>query len=148
MPEFDRTAVILAELASLDDVATAQIAEITFVTQEDHGVLRTLRESLAEEYTSDNVDTDDRERTARVVGEDVAGRGDRMVRFASLHDIGSLRVTPAYDHEGVPVAYGDDLDTVVLAALTTRFTHAAYTLITYLEDDADTKESDHDDTGE
>jgi hypothetical protein len=150
MPEFDRDAAILTELASLDDDATAQTAQITFRTQEDYGTCRVLRESIAEEYRNGRADDRNRWRTAEEIGADVAGRGDQMLRFAAMSDIGDLTVT--YEHSGipgtneVPVNEGDDLDDVVSHALTVRLTHAAYQLLTYLEDVADDKEDDHVDT--
>src|SRR4051794_6952783 len=96
MPEFDRTAAILAELESLNDDTTAQLAEITFATQDDHGSLEILRDSIADEYRQGNVDSRDLSTTARTVGADVAGRGDRMARFAAVYDIERLTVAAEY----------------------------------------------------
>lgn len=148
MPEFDRAAAILAELAGMDDDSIAQTAEIAFRTQNDHESCRILRESIAEEYRGDKVDPDDLWRTASEVGDDVAKRGNQFARFAAVHDIGGLQVINA--DEGcdpslgcVPVGSDDSIDHIVEAALRVRFTQAAHTLLTYLEADADNKEIGH-----
>lgn len=146
MPEFDRRAAILAELDSLDDDTTAQLAGITFVTQEDHATLRLLRESIAEEYRTGRAETRDRYPVARAVGEDVAGRGHQMARFASISDIDTLPTTAtAFDPGAVQIAEDMRIGEIVAAALTLRLSQAAYELLGYLEDDADTKEADHPD---
>jgi hypothetical protein len=150
MPEFDRTANIQDELRSLDDDTTAQLAEITFTSQDDQGTCRLLRESIAEEYRNGHAERRDRWWVAGTVGEDVAGRGDRMARFASVYDIEAMPIIIDIEHAGglsaVSVSAGQTIGDVVCRALAVRLTHAAYQLMTYLEDHADSKEGEHEDT--
>ncbi len=54
MAEFDRVAAILSTLTSLDDRATAELAGITFATDDDHGICHDLRKAVAKEYRNGN----------------------------------------------------------------------------------------------
>ena len=146
MPEFDRTAAALAELASMDDDETARCAEITFVEGVDHGMLAILRESLAEEYRNGHVERRDRGRVAATVGEDLANRADTLAWFGVIRDILGLETsTEDYDPDRVAVRHGGSLADVVEDGLRLRFTNAAYALLTVIEDEVDEKEYNHPD---
>lgn len=149
MSEFDRSATILAELASLTDDQTAQLASITFRTQDDLGTCRIMRDSIAEEYrkSADTRREPDRYPLACRVGADVAGRGDQFARFAAVYDIGDLRVAADdYDPSSVQVSERTTVADIVADALRVRLSQAAYALLTYLEEDADEKEYSQPDT--
>jgi hypothetical protein len=150
MPEFDRTAACLAELSTMDDDTTAQIAEIAFVTQNDYGVLADLRKSIAAQYSAGHVERRDRWRVAGDVGTDVAGQGDQLPRFAAVTDIEYPRLDVGGSFDPglgtVPVSGDATIGQVVESAVRTRLAMAAHALLTYLEDYADDKEADHEDT--
>lgn len=146
MPEFDRTAAALAELAAMDDDETARCAEITFVDGVDHGILRVLRESLAEEYRQGHVDRRDRYRVAATIGEDLANRADTLKWFGVIRDMLSLETTTEdFDRDRVAVRHGGNLEDVVEDGLRLRFTLAAHALLTVIEDEVDEQEYNHPD---
>lgn len=157
MVEFDRTAAILSTLTSLDDRATAELAGITFATDNDHGVCHDLREALAREYRNGNAGGCDWYQTAASVAEhltednagdgegEVASHGAQFLRFAAVSDIPTLRIsTSPYDDEDmVIVDYGEPLGAVMANALRLRFKQAAYQLVASLEDHADQQAHHH-----
>lgn len=157
MVEFDRTAAILSTLTRLDDRTTAELAGITFATDNDHGICHDLRETLAREYRNGNAEGRDWYRTAAIVAEhltgdisgngagDVASRSEQFVRFAAVSDIATLRIStsPYDDEEMVIVEYGESLGDVVANALRLRFKRAAYQLMASLEDHADQQAHHH-----
>lgn len=157
MVEFARAAVILSTLTTLDDRTTAELAGITFATDNDHGVCHDLREALAREYRNGNASGRDWYQTAEIVAEhltgdnagngegEVASRGEQLLRFAAIRDIATLRIsTSPYDDEDmVIVDYGESLGDVVANTLRFRFKQAAYQLIASLNDHADQQAHHH-----
>jgi hypothetical protein len=146
MVEFDRTAAILFELNDLDDRFVAHLAGISFHSDNDCGVIRDLRESLAREYRNGNAGRRDWYETAAIVAQYVARRGDQFLRFAAVTDIGELRMSPSpYDEEeAIVVGLDDTIAEVVDAALRFRFKRAAYQLVASLEDIANHQATQHD----
>lgn len=146
MPEFDRTAAALAELATFDDDDTARYADITFTDGEDRGMCAILRESVAEEYRAGHVECRTRERVARDVAEDLTRRADTLRWFGAIRDILRLDTTTEdYDPDRVAVRHGGCLEDTVEDALRLRFVRAAYALLTVIEDEVDEKETNHPD---
>lgn len=144
MTEFDRVAAALAILTAMDDDDLAQNADIAFTTQDDRGVCRALRQSVTEEYQAGHVERRDRHRVAADVGEDLTKRADTLAWFGVISDILDLDTTTEdYDEERVRVTHGGRLADVVDDALRVRFTNAAYTLLTVIEDQVDDQETSH-----
>jgi hypothetical protein len=145
MVTFDRTAAILSVLTSLDDRTTADVACISFATDNDHGVCHDLREILAREYRDGSAGRRDWYETAAIVATDVASRGDQFLRFAAVSDIATLHIStsPYDDVDLVIVDYGESLGDVVANALRFRFRQAAYQLVAYLEEHAAQQANHH-----